>query len=122
MTTADVTPIEEFSAGRILSTGTIIIGNLLTMVPLALMMTGIGIAGVAAMLTFAEQDVSDRWRHALPPTVGVPLIVFGVVMAALSAYWGLRNVTKLGNWYLRGLARRIIISRGDAIVDPDDAQ
>jgi hypothetical protein len=118
MATADVKPIDELFAHRILSLKTVILGNLLTLTPLLLLFAGIGLAAGAAYLAFGEGAPEDG-EHVLDPRVGVLLIAVGVLVAAASAYWGLRNTTKLANWYLRRLARREVLSRPDGLVDPD---
>jgi hypothetical protein len=121
MITVDVKPIDELSAGRILTLRSVIIGNVLTLTPVLLLFAGLGLAIGAAYLAFGE-DVPDGGGHQLDPALGGLLIAIGLLVAAVSAYWGLRNTTKLGNWYLRRLARGEIKSRPDGIVDPDDPE
>jgi hypothetical protein len=119
MDTADVQPVDEASASRILTGMTMLVGNVLTLAPVVFLFAGLALAAGAAYLAFAA-DPSESGEPPLGPAAAVLLIVLGVVVAAASAYWGLRNTTKLGNWYLRRLARREIRSRPDAYVDPDD--
>lgn len=121
MTEADITLIDELFAGRILSRKTVIIGNVLCLMPLVLMLVGLGLAGGAAYFGFAEDDVNGG-MNPLSAGVSAFLVVIGIVIAAAAGYWGMRNVTKLANWYLRRVARREIKSRSDAIVDPDDPE
>jgi len=117
MAFVEVQPIPEPYAGKILTTKTIVIGNLLTLLPLLLMLGGGGLAYVAVVV-FLPVDGNN-----VTPTevaVGVILAVVGTVVAAASAYWGLRNATRVGNWYLRRLARREIGDRPDGLVNPED--
>jgi hypothetical protein len=119
MATADIKPIDEWSSPRILTTKTIIIGNVLTLAPVVLMFAGMGLAAVVAHLAFAE-GVPDGEPPLLGPAAGILGIAVGVLIAAAAAYWGLRNTTQLGSWYLRRVARGEIKSRPNGIVDPDD--
>jgi hypothetical protein len=121
MATADIKPIDEWSGPRILTTKTVIIGNVLTLSPVVLMFAGVGLAAGASHLAFAE-DVPDGGPPLLGPAAGVLGIAVGVLIAAAAAYRALRNTTQLGNWYLRRVARGEIKSRPDALVDPDDPE
>jgi hypothetical protein len=118
-TTADVRPIDEPFAGRILTRTTVILGNALCLVPVVFMFAGLGLAGGAAYLAF-DEDLGKGGEPPLDPALAWMLIAVGVVVAVASGYWGLRNSTLIGNWYLRRLARGEVLSRPDAIVDPDD--
>jgi len=114
---ANIQPIDDMYAGRILSKKTVVIGNLLCLMPLLALFAGLGLAGGAGYLAFGGDGPDE------PPTISAPvgyvLIGIGVLVAIIGGYWGLRNTTKLGNWYLRRLARSEVKSRPDEIVDPD---
>lgn len=102
---------------------TIVMANLLTMVPMPLMFAGIGGGLVVAMFTFDDQ-VPGRpqleQRVKLDPLIGVPLMVVGGIVGLGSAVWGLRNTTMLAGWYLKRLAVNRISARAERIVNPND--
>jgi hypothetical protein len=121
MASADLKPVDALSAARILTRKTVLIGNVLTLTPALLMFAGLGLAGGAAYWAFPVDTPVDDSQ--LPnPIMGGVLVVLGLLIAAAAAYWGLRNTTRLGNWYLRRLTRREIKSRPDGLVDPDDPE
>jgi hypothetical protein len=121
MVTADVKPIDELSAGRIMTVRTLVVYKLLTVVPLLFQFAGIGLAA-AAWWAFADHQPGEG-HHPLGPPVGRLLIAIGFLVAVAASYWGLRNTPNLSSgWYLRGLARREIKSHPAGIVDPDDPE
>jgi hypothetical protein len=121
MAAADVKPIDELFAGKILTRTNVILGNLLCLPPVLLLLAGVGLAAGAAYLAFGE-EAAPGGGPPLDPGVGGLLIAAGVLAVAVSAYWGLRHPTGLADRYLRTLARREILSRPDGIVDPDDPE
>lgn len=115
---ATVQPIDDSSAGRILCKRTIVVGNLLVFTPVVLMFAGLGVAA-AATYWGIDEDGNQPWVERIPALL---FIALGLILAGVSAYWGLRNNTKVGNWYLLRLAKKIIRARSDRIVDPDDPE
>ena len=113
---ATVQRIDDASAGQILSERTIIIGNLLVFIPVVLVFAGLGIAAAAAHWGI-DEDGNQEWVDRIPALL---FIALGLTLAGVSAYWGLRNTTKVGNWYVHRIAKKVICARSDRIVDPDD--
>ena len=66
MDTADVQPVDEMSASRILTGMTLVVGNVLTLAPLVFLFAGLGLAGGAAYLAF-EADPSESGEPPLGP-------------------------------------------------------
>jgi hypothetical protein len=62
---------------------TLIVGNVLTLMPVVLMFAGLGLAGGAAFWTFAE-DVPGGPSARLDPLVGGLVIALGVLVAIVS--------------------------------------
>src|SRR5262245_60244644 len=118
MAIAVATRIDDSSAGRVLSKRTIVVGNLLVFTPIVLMIAGLGIAAAAAHWGI-DEDGNQDLVHRIP---AILFIALGLILAGVSGYWGLRNTTKLGNWYLLRLAKKTIRGRTDRIVDPDDPE
>jgi hypothetical protein len=120
MAAADVKPIDELFAGKILTRTNVILGNVLCLPPVLLLLAGFALAGGAAYRAFVEETPGGA--PALDPGMGALLIAVSVLAIAVSAYWGLRHPTGLADWFLRRVARSEIRSRPDGIVDPDDPE
>ena len=111
-------PLPKEQSGRILSWRTIVIGNLLSLLPMILLAAGV----IRTLIAI------DNWR-GLPngQNVGNPnvlfngiLLVSGCVSAAIGFYWFLRNVNRFSGKYVRWVADNELHSRADRIVSPDD--
>jgi len=118
MESITVAPIDDASAGKILSKKPILIGNALTLLPVLFLFGGIGLAMMAGKLGFAE--VPKGVQPAFDPRLAAILTGCGIVVAVIGDAWGFFKPSLLGEAYLRGLARSEIGSRPDRIVDPDD--
>lgn len=121
MASAEIKPIDEQYAGRILSSGNVVIGNLCCFAPVVSIFAGLGLMAASAYFLIPEGGPKDA-DETTQAILGGLLIFVGLIITGASAYWGLRNITKLGNWYIRRVARREIQSRPDAIVNPSDPE
>jgi hypothetical protein len=113
MASLQVTSFDDPFTPRVLTRKTAVICNVLALLPLLFMFAGMGLAAAAAYLGVGQD---------LGPTGNYVLIGVGVVIALSSAYWGLRNSTKLSGWYLRRRSRGQVKARLDALVDPDNPE
>lgn len=119
MATATIQKIDELYAGRILCPKTVVIGNLLTLTPLFGTILGAGI--IAATFYFGiTGDLMENPDRGQDRLIAGALFAIGLAIASTSAFWGMRNISRLGNWYLRRVARTEVVNRPDRLVHPDD--
>jgi hypothetical protein len=120
MGTAEVRQVDPMDAGQILSLRSIIIGNLLCLVPLLIGITGVALVGLTVYSIFDGDEVplvNQPWDTF---TLRVLSLLVGMAIAAFGFYWSARNTTQISGNYLRRKARRLIKYRADSLVDPDD--
>jgi hypothetical protein len=117
---AEISPVDEPFAGKIMSKKTLLIGNALGILILPLFL-GAGVMMLGGFYLCTNEAKDDGWPAAL--TDNGPLIAgLGIPLFILSTYIGLRCPTLFGEWYLRRHAKNEIRSRPDWIVDPDDPE
>jgi hypothetical protein len=106
---------------QIMTTQTLVICNLLVLVPLL-----IHVAGLALALT-----VTFWWLNEAEQTPGLPIqaksgfiamIGVGGVLWVTGGYMQLRNGTYVANRYLKSLTRRVIRARPDSLIDSEDPE
>lgn len=115
---AQIVALPRERAGRILSWQTIAIGNFLTLVPIIVLPLGIVRALFAAENWQVPFNAQNWWNQNF--WISGTLFVSGLVSAGLAFYWCIRNVTRIGNKYVRWMADSEFHSRADRIVSPDD--
>ena len=120
MTFANIEPIPERERPGILGVKTMIIGNLLTLVPAVLFFGGfVLIAWDLQLFPWDQNPPGNDDIHSFSEGI---LTAVGVLLGTIGALWAFRNTTWLANVYLRRLTRQIIRSRVEAVVqagDPD---
>src|SRR5262249_4550790 len=121
MNTADIQPVPEPYGGKILTWKTLLIGNLLTLLPLLLFVAGMVRAGMAAF-EWLEDAQRPRAKPVGQVISSLVLIGLGLLSAGLAAYMVFRNTTKIANWYLKRKVRKAFRWRPDCNVDPDDPE
>lgn len=116
---AEAKSFEDVTTGRILSRTTILLGNILTFVPIFGTIGGVALA-LGALHLVHTIEVPFGEPRPLATNVAWPLAGLGGLVALSSMYVALRNQSWLANQYLRRVARNRITNRPDRIVDPDD--
>ena len=115
---ADIRLIEPPLAGRVMSRRTTILGTLLTFIPNLILLAGLGLMVSVFLVLFPDQG-HTRPFWDLPRPQAQQVFGLGVLLAALSSFWGLAFPAALRNGYVRALLRREITQRPDAIVHAD---
>ena len=110
----------EPMTGRILSGRTVLIGNVLTLLPLILLF-----AAIARTISAAERWVKPLLAMNIvldaQTTVGLVLFAAALASAGFALYWLLRNVTRIASKYVRWRADHEFHARPDRIVAPNDS-
>lgn len=114
----DVRAIEPQFAGRILSKSNWSKGFLLTLIPNVIQLSGAGLMASVFFALFPDKNGPNPCWH-LPKPQAQEVFGIGVALAAIGTVWGLAFSGRLGNGYIRAVAKREIKRRPDAIVQPD---
>ncbi len=115
---AEISPIEDPFAGKILSKSALILGSNLTMAIVPLFFGSMMMA-LGGIYLCTDEAKNEGWPPIL--TDNAPFIVaLGAVLFPASVYIGLRSPNIFGEWYFKKRAMSEIRSRPNWIVDPDD--
>jgi hypothetical protein len=115
---ASITDVPPRIAGKVLTRGATVMGNVLTLSSLLLVLAGLGLAAWGVItISFAF----DAHRPTSPSAIlGWAMVAVGAPLGAVSAFVGLRNPSVFGNRYLRRRTRAEFDLRHDRIVNPSD--
>src|SRR5262245_36220833 len=100
MSNAEINQVQDPNGTRVLTLSTAIIFNFFVLVPLFLILAGIGVVAAAVYLVHGP-DAELFGIRAIDTQTALVVITFGAGVALASGYWGLRHTNALGGRYLR---------------------
>jgi hypothetical protein len=115
---AEIQPVTPPYDRKIMTTQTLIIGIMLTLLPLLMFIGGSAGVGFGFYKWISSDDPNQKKPEDIP--LYISMIGFGAVLGSAGGYLSLRNTTYLANRYLRSHARNEVRMRPDPLVNPDD--
>jgi hypothetical protein len=117
---AEISPVEDPFAGRIMSNSFVIFGLVLGLLIVPLFL-GSGVMTLGGFYLCSQEARNDGWPAALTDNA-VFIVALGIPLLLGSIYVAFRCPNLFAEWCLRRRAKREIRSRPDWIVDPDDPE
>lgn len=119
---AEIRALEPPYFRQIMTKQTLVICNLLILVPALVLLSGMAMTLTAAYWWSEAADQAQISNQSPRITLYVAMICMGVVLGATGGYLQFRNGTYIANRYLRNLTRKIIRARPNSLVDVDDPE
>jgi hypothetical protein len=116
---ASISDVPPRFAGKVMTRGMIVVGNLVTLAGLGLTFGSVGLAGWAALQGARLLDAHRGGSRAA--IVAWSVTGLGILTALVSGYATLRNPSLWGNRYLRRRVCAELDLRLDRLVNPSDA-
>lgn len=120
--TVTVTRLVPEGDRGLLTTRAVLLGNLYTMVPVAIVLGGIFVPLLLSLLIVPSDVPAKELELSSPQWAGViALALLGIGTVGAGLYITLTDVSRWGTRYLQRLCRAALLARQDALVDPDAA-
>lgn len=114
----DAGAVEPEFAGRIMSKSHLLVGTLLTFIPIVIQLAGIGLCVAVFLVLFPDKEhTAPFWN--LPKPEAQQVFAAGAALVILGTVWGFGFAGRLANRYMRAVAKHQVKRRPNAIVQPD---